>query len=321
MKNHRVLTFGEAMLRWTPTAQLPIALANSFDVYVAGSEANVATGLASLGMTATWVSRLPDNPLGHRVESTLRGYGVDVSHVVWANASTRLGMLFAEQPAEPRRGHVVYDRKNSAAASLAAVDLPDSLLRLHTHLHLTGITPALSASCAETMADVISRARESGMTVSFDVNYRVKLWKTDEAARGLAPFLQDVDVLFCSSLDAARLFGCEGNDAERARALAGRFGAKLTVVTAGANGAVACEGERILSCPVFPVERTIERFGSGDAFVAGFLWSHLAGHNLERSVRAGCAAAALKRTIPGDALVTTPAELEVVMGSGEHQWR
>lgn len=309
------------MLRWTPAAQLPLALANSFDVYVAGSEANVATGLASLGLPTTWVSRLPDNPLGHRVASSLQGNGVDVSHVVWVNASARLGLLFAEQPMEPRKGHVVYDRKNSAAASLAPVDLPDALLRLHTHLHITGITPALSESCAETMSDVLARARESGMTISLDVNYRVKLWKTETAANTLAPLMHEVDVLFCSGQDASRVFGCEGNDVERARTLASRFGAKVTVVTEGANGAIACEGERVLSCSAFPVEQTIERFGSGDAFAAGFLWSHLGERDLEQSIRAGCAAAALKRTIRGDALVTTVAELEAVAGNREHHWR
>lgn len=313
MPERDVLTFGETMLRLSPPGRLRLAQAASFDVWVAGSESNVAAALCAMGLSATWVSRLPDNPPGRKIEAALRAVGIDVSHVVWTPADERVGLFYAEPAAEPRSGSVVYDRAHSAASSLSPADLPDALFDTHRHLHVSGITPALSPTCAAAVADAIARAKARGRTVSLDINYRAKLWPPDAAAGALAPLLGQVDVLFCARDDAARLFGLTGDDACRASGLRARFGVPVSVLTAGASGAVGCDSEGCRAVSAVPVEATVERIGSGDAFAGGFLAEYLSGASLEAALRMSAAAGALKRTILGDMLVATRAEVEAVL--------
>ena len=308
-----VLTFGETMLRLSPPGRLRLAQAASFDVWAAGSESNVAAALCALGLSLSWVSRLPDNPPGHKIADALRALGVDVSPVVWTPPGERVGLFYAETGTEPRAGAVVYDRAHSAASALSPADLPDSLFDTHRHLHVSGITPALSASCAAAVTDAVARAKARGRTVSLDINYRAKLWSPDAAAAALAPLIPQVDVLFCARDDAARLFGLSGDDAARTSGLRARFGVPVAVLTAGADGAVGCDADGCRAVPAIPVEATVERFGSGDAFAGGFLAEYLRGASLEEALRLGVAAGALKRTILGDMLVATRAEVEAVL--------
>lgn len=313
-----VLTFGETMLRLSPPGRQRLAQAASLDVWVAGCESNVAAALCALGLSATWVSRLPDNPPGHRIEAALRAAGIDVSHVVWTPPSGRVGLFYAEAAAEPRAGMVVYDRAHSAASFLSPADLPDALFDTHRHLHVSGITPALSGSCAAAVADAIARAKARGRTVSLDTNYRAKLWSPEEAAAALAPLMASADILFCASGDAALLFGLSGD----ASSLRDHFGVPVAVLTAGATGATVAHAGGYLSAPAVPVAETVERIGSGDAFAAGFLAEYLRGASLEDALRMGTAAGALKRTILGDMLVATRADIEAVLArEGRAAWR
>jgi 2-dehydro-3-deoxygluconokinase len=292
------------------------------DVWVAGSEANVAAALCVLGLTSTWVGRLPDNPVGHKVAQFLQGRGVDVSQIVWAAPNERVGTFYLEPGAAPRTARVVYDRAHSAAASLSLDDLPDSLFETHRHLHISGITPGLSVTCAQAAADGIRRARAHGMTVSFDVNYRALLWPTDVAREALSPLVSHVDVLFCSRDDAGRIFGISGGPDAIATAFHERFGVPVTVITLGAEGAVARDSLGSKCVPAIPVPVTVDRIGSGDAFAAGFLSGYLTDEPLELSLRLGVAAAALKRTIPGDMLTSTRAEFDAVLAQeNKANWR
>lgn len=316
-----VLTFGETMLRLSPPGRLRLAQASAFDVWVAGCESNVAVALRALGKSVTWVSRLPDNAVGRLVEAALRARDVDVSSVVWTAPDERVGLFYAEAAALPRPGVVIYDRAGSAAASLCPADLPDALFDSHRHLHVSGITPALSPSCAETVSDAIRRAKARAKTVSLDVNYRARLWSPEAAAKALAPLLRQVDVLFCARDDAAPLFGLSGDDATRASNLRSEFGVPVVALTAGRDGAVGCDATGCCSVPAVPVEVTVERFGSGDAFAAGYLACYLAGAPMEHSLRMGVAAAALKRTIPGDLLMATRADVEAIMTEKSTAWR
>ena len=317
-----VLTFGETMLRLSPPGRLRLVQAESLDVWVAGCESNVAAALNALGLSVSWVSRLPDNPPGHKISDALRAAGADVSHVVWAPPTERVGLFYAEAGAEPRVGAVVYDRAHSAASSLSPADLPDALFDAHRHLHVSGITPALSASCADTVADAVARAKARGRTVSLDINYRAKLWTSEAAAAALAPLCTQVDVLFCARDDAERLFGLSGDDAARAAGLRARFGVPIAVLTAGADGAVGCDVGGCQAVPAVPVETTLERIGSGDAFAAGFLAEYLSGASLVAALRMGTTAGALKRTILGDMLVATRAEVEAVLTQEQRAaWR
>jgi 2-dehydro-3-deoxygluconokinase len=158
-----VLTFGEAMLRLSPPARARVEQADAFALHVAGSESNVAVALCRMGLRARWLSRLPDDGRGRRVTRSLAAHGVDVSPVVWdRDPAARVGLFFVEWGAAPRATSVIYDRAGSSASRLAPGDIGDDLLRSSRHLHVTGITPALSASCAAATAHPVAAARRRG---------------------------------------------------------------------------------------------------------------------------------------------------------------
>lgn len=316
-----VLTFGEAMLRLTPPGRLRLPQTKSLDIRMTGTEANTAAALHVLGLKPTWVSRLPDTALGHMVADDFRALSIDVSHVVWASPKERLGLFYMEPEAPPRAARVIYDRAHSAATRMTPVDLPDALFDGHRHLHVTGITVALSDSCAETVADAIMRARQRGRTVSLDINYRAMLWSTGDAKETLTPMLPSVDVLFCARADAVRVFGLSGSSEDMARTFGEQFGVPLVVITAGADGALALDKGIVTVQPAYPIETTVERLGSGDAFAGGFLAGWLT-ESVAQGLRLGAAAAALTRTIPGDMLIATRAEVEAIIAGGTNAaWR
>ena len=320
-----VLTVGETMLRFSPPGVERLIQARNIESWVAGSESNVAATLCALGCTATWAGRLPDNPLGQRIAAELRALGVDTSAVVWTSEpGDRVGTFYFEAAAPPRPAQTIYDRAGSSASRLTPADLPDALFATHRHLHVSGITPALSPSCAETVVDAIARANAQRMSVSLDVNYRAKLWTPEQAAAALHMLLPRVTLLICAVGDAAALFGISADSAaDCARELQQRFGVPECVVTAGAKGAASCDRSGVSeSVEAFPVEASIGRLGSGDAFAAGYLAAYLADGSLTERLRLGAAAAALKRTIPGDMLIATREEVEAVLvEERESGWR
>lgn len=316
-----VLTFGETMLRLSPAGTARLASTSALDVWVAGSESNVAAALAALGVSVTWVSRLPSNALGRKIADMLRGWDIGTEHIVWTDARERVGLFFLEPGSAPRPTSVIYDRAHSAASRLVPADISDALIDAHRHLHVSGITPALSASCAQTVADAVARAKSRGKTVSLDVNFRALLWTPGQATEALSPLWSQADVVFCTREDAARLFGLTGSASTVAAILRRRFAVPTVVLTTGADGAVLSDDTGEIPHPAVPVPITLDRLGSGDAFAAGFLAGWLAGSPAD-GLKFGVAAAALKRTIAGDVLTATRAEIEAVMQTEEGQaWR
>lgn len=297
------------MLRLSPARGRRFSQSRIFDLEVAGSESNVAGALCVLGRSVTWVSRLPSHALGRKIAADLRARGVDVSAIVWTPPTERVGLLYYE----PSAASVVYDRAGSSATFLSPGDLPESLFMSHRHLHVTGITPALSASCAETVTDTVARAKANGMTVSFDVNYRAKLWPPSEATALLAPLMAQSDMIVCSRDDAQLLFHCSGDPVQQALSLWNRFCGPDIILTAGAEGAVGCSQGHCMAVPAVFLSSTVERLGSGDAFAAGYLAGFLDDWSMEQSLRLGAATAALKRTVLGDMLVGVRADVEALL--------
>ncbi|MFN3705841.1 MAG: sugar kinase [Thermoflexales bacterium] len=162
------VTLGEAMVRLSPPGFQRIAQAQSFDFQIGGAESNVAINLAWLGFRTAWLSRMPDNLLGRRVVSLIASHGVDTSGVRFVPGE-RVGVYFIELATPPRPNRVIYDRAGSAASRMTAADVDFDRIARARWLHMTGITPALSASCRAMTADVLRFARERGLTVSFDV--------------------------------------------------------------------------------------------------------------------------------------------------------
>src|SRR5206468_6018298 len=205
-----VITFGEAMIRLSPPNCRRLEQARSLDVQVGGAELNTAVGLARLGRSTAWVSRLTDNPLGRLIANHAREAGVSSEHVVWTK-DDRVGVYFLEFGAAPRASSVLYDRKGAAIAGIKAGMVPwPKVFAGAKWFHVTGITPALSATVAEATREALQAARSAGLGTSIDLNYRVKLWTQEEAGRCMADLMQFCDVLVTTEEDTERVFGIKG---------------------------------------------------------------------------------------------------------------
>lgn len=311
-----VITIGETMLRLSAPPGVALEQAPHLMVHVAGAESNVAVAVSRLGASAGWMSRLVDNPLGRRIHNEIRAQGVDVSRVLWTSGD-RVGTYFVELGRPPRAGRIIYDRAGSAMAGIDPEQVDWSYLRQGRVVHLTGITPGLGASCLQLVRRAIAEARSGGQIVSFDVNYRARLWSVTEAAAVLGPLLRQVGILISTSADAHRLFDIEGGAVEVAEALRDRFAADIAVVTSGMHFAAAA-GARTYQREGFAVE-ALDRIGAGDAFAAGFLHGYLT-EGVEQGLAYGAALAALKHTYYGDTVWVSAEDVQTLL-TGEDAWR
>ena len=301
-----VTTFGEMLVRLSVPSGQRIENASQFDVNPAGAEANVATLLARLERRTGWLGALPQNPLGRLAFHALRGAGVDTDGVLW-KASGRMGTYYVEFGEPPRGIQVTYDRANSCTTQLRADDVNWDLLLDTRLLHLTGITPALSPSCLDIVAHAIQRAKECNVAISFDINYRQKLWPEAEAAQTLLPLIQGVELLFCGQADAVKLFNCTGSMKHVAQGILELSKARHIVVTFAEQGALLWNGSEWIHEPARPV-RIVDRLGAGDALAAGVIHGWLNG-DLSAGLRYGVTLAALALAQFGDMVLTDKAEL------------
>jgi 2-dehydro-3-deoxygluconokinase len=282
-----------------------------------GSPANVAVGLARLGLKVAWLSRLTNNALGRLIEQTIRGYGVDTSQVVWTERD-RVGIYYLEEGKAPRGNSVIYDRANTAISRMQPEELPAALFQPDNArlLHLTGITPALGPEVAATAWRMVELAKAAGWKFVFDMYYRARLWSPAQALQGCDRFARAAD-LFISPLGDARLIyelPASLTPQQSLEILAERYPQATVVLTLGKEGAIGREpnGE-IIAQPVFAAEE-VGRLGGGDAFAAGLLYGYLLQKEqpgwLALALRWGAATAALKYSLPGDMPLINRAEVE-----------
>jgi 2-dehydro-3-deoxygluconokinase len=312
-----LVTFGEAMVRLSPPAGERLDDARRYDAHVGGSELNVAAGAARLGLRARWVSRLPENPVGRLIARRAGEAGVDVSRLLWATGE-RAGLYFVELGATSVSEAVHYDRANSAMSRLGpgAIDWPGALAGARW-FHMSGITPALSATAAAATAEALRAAKQAGLTVSYDVNFRPQLWTAAAARTAQEPLLPHVDVLITSQQDPGVVFGIAGADEVVARTLQERFRCRAVVVTqrepAGSGrrtrSAVALADGTIHRGPRRDV-KVVDPIGAGDAFCAGLIASLLRSGDWDAALRSGVALAALKYGVPGDFSAAGSEDLE-----------
>lgn len=321
-----VVSFGETMLRLTAPEGSRLEDASVLHVYVAGSESNTLAALARLQMKVLWLSALPNNPQGRHVSAELRRHGVGTSHLLWNESPSRLGTFYVEEGVEPLGLQVYYDRTNSACALIDPDVVPYEIVDEAGLLHLTGITPALSPQTREVFHRLLARAQTHHVPLSFDVNYRAKLWSATDAATAIEQACCQASVLFCTLLDAQELWGFSGQPEAVLHQMSERFTKgeehidKTLVLTLGKDGAAQ------LRHGIYTHEQSIPtlgtaRFGSGDAFSAGFLYAYLNGP-LYQELRTteqvtpltfGNALAALKRCIQGDIATITLDEVRNVL--------
>jgi 2-dehydro-3-deoxygluconokinase len=306
--DYDLITFGETMIRLSTPSGHRLETTTTLDIGIGGTESNVAIALARLGRRVAWTSVLPRNPFGARIAAEIRRHGVDDRHIRWVDHG-RVGVYYLDMGTPPRPTHVIYDRASSAVALCAIGEMDTSLATRARIVHLTGITPALSDSCADIARQFVERAAGAGVPISFDVNYRSLLWSPEQAAATLEPFCASATILFCGRNDARLLWGMCGSNEETVQELSKRFGAATTVLTLGDEGALALtqDGELFQEIPV--AVQVIDKVGAGDALAAGFLHGYLDG-DVARALRLGVSLASLKMTIHGDLTVVSGRELE-----------
>lgn len=318
-----VITLGEAMIRFAPHDHRRLEQAYQLDIEIGGAELNTAVGLARLGRSASWVSRLTDNPLGHLVANRARETGVQTDHVLFTETD-RVGLYFLEFGAAPRPSGIVYDRAQSAMANFTPgmIDWP-KVFAGAGWFYVTGITAALSGTAADATLEALYEAKQAGLTTCLDPNYRAKLWTIDEARAWLNEAIQHVDVLVTNPEDVERFFGVVDEDLEKtAAAAATQFNLIALAMTLRQTpsvwhntvSAVGYAGGRFLRSPSYDVE-VVDRLGSGDAFVAGLLHGLIDG-DLKRGLDYGTAMGALKHSIPGDFPWLTKQDVETLLQGG-----
>jgi 2-dehydro-3-deoxygluconokinase len=320
-----VVTFGEAMVRLSPPHSQRLEQARSLDVNVGGAELNVAVGVTRFGMKSAWVSKLPKNGLGYMIRDRAQEFGVDCSHIVWSDKG-RAGIYFVEFGASPRASSVLYDRGSSAISMVQPGEIDWSkIFSGSKHFHLSGITPALSASAAEATAEALKGAKKAGCTVSYDLNYRKKLWTPADAKKIQEPMMANVDILITTEEDTNVVFGIKEKDYETvAEKLAQTFKFKIVAITLREDlsvlrnnwTAIAYQDGKIFKDRKYEVE-IVDRVGAGDSFTAGFLYGWIKDKDIQKGVQYGNAFAALKHTVPGDLNWNTLEEVEAQLkGAG-----
>lgn len=330
-----VVTFGEAMIRFSPPHYQRLEQATSLDVQIGGGELNVAVGVSRLGLKSTWVSRLPKNPLGRLMENRVRQAGVDTSNLLWTSGD-RLGLYFVEFGAAPRASSVLYDRAHSAISAIRPGEVNwKNVFAGARWFHTSGITPALSDSAAQVTREALQAAKQAGVTVSYDLNYRGKLWTPEKAQAVQEPLMEFVDVLITTEEDTGVVFKikAEGRTDDRgfkeisaesykqvAQQLEKKFHFKAVAITLRENPlvwrntwtAVAYAEGKFYEDVKYDLE-IVDRVGGGDSFSAGFIYGRLSKNSYDAAVRYGNAFSALKHTNPGDFNWATLEEVEKLL--------
>lgn len=320
----RIITLGEIMLRLKSPGFERLFQSPSLEATFGGGEANVAVSLSVLGMDCSFVTAVPDNPLGQAAIRELRKFGVDTHNIILSKKDGRLGIYFLESGSCARPSLVVYDREASCMAKACAADFDwEKILSGGTWLHVTGITPALSANAAELSLQAVRQAKAQGLSVSVDLNYRKKLWKYGKSApEVMTELVKYADVLVANEEDIQKCLGISCNadvtkgklDSADYKVLAQDVKSKfrniqLVAITlreslsADKNGwsAVLSGKNGFFESTKYFVEDIVDRVGAGDAFSAGLIYAlHEYAGDEQKILDFAVAASCLKHTIPGD---------------------
>jgi 2-dehydro-3-deoxygluconokinase len=318
---HKVVTFGEIMLRLSPPGFERFFQSPVLGATFAGGEANVAVSLARFGLDSYYVTRVPKHAIGEGAMSALRAEGVRTDYVL--RGGDRLGIYFAETGASQRASTVIYDRAQSAISQLNHDDVKWSEVFAGAQwFHVTGITPALGERGAAATARALEEARRAGVRVSVDLNFRKKLWSEAQAQQTMRPLMRHVDVVIANEEDMQAVLGLEVPETDvvggqlniagyRAvsEQLSREFGPTIVAITlreslsASDNGWSGvlwdAKAGAFHQSQRYDV-RLVDRIGGGDSFAAGLIYGLVTGRSPEASLRFAVAASALKQTIPGD---------------------
>lgn len=291
-----IFTFGESMGLVQGVEVNAFSNLHEAKISTGGSEANVAIGLSRLGLGVTWFSRLGLDSVGDRVIKDLLGERVTV--LVKQDEVSSTGLMLKTTP---RKGltSVSYYRSGSAASFISPSDFDDINFSNYDLVHLTGITPALSSSCLKSALHVASAAKKANCLVSFDVNYRKKLWSQEDAAPVLRELVSKSDIVIAGIDEAELVTNSEGVELELLAKRLGDLGPSIVVIKQGELGASLFQGGKMTFCPAIQID-VVDTVGAGDAFSAAFIGTFLVQNDAEYSLSKAVIAGGLACAHPGD---------------------
>jgi 2-dehydro-3-deoxygluconokinase len=317
----KVITFGEILLRLAPQGHKRLFQNDIFETSFCGSEANVAVSLANFGFDSYFVTKVPDNEVGQAAINSLRYFGVDTSKVIMGGE--RLGLYYLEKGASQRPSKVIYDRAFSAIANSNGEEFDwERIFDGVEWFHFSGINPALSTSMSKISLEACKTAKEKGITISCDINYRSKLWTKDQAKETMTELMRYVDVCIGNEEDAENVFEIKANNTdvlsgsvdhksyeEVAKKISNQFGCKYVAITLRtslsastnkwAGMLYSLNEDKYALSKEYTID-IIDRVGSGDSFAAGIIYSLLNKSKAQDAVEFAIAASCLKHTQEGD---------------------
>ncbi len=319
------------MLRLAPENYLRFVQSEKYEATFGGAEANVAVSLANYGVDAAFVTKLPAHEIGQAAVNSLRKFGVDTTKIV--RGGDRVGIYYCEKGASQRPSKVIYDRAYSSIATAKKEDFDwDKIFDGVEWFHFTGITPALSDETAEITLEACKKAKEKGITISCDLNFRKKLWSKEKAGKVMGEVCKYVDYCIANEEDAKDVFGIEADNTDIntgkldrngyisvAKKLTERFNFKGVAITlreslsANDNNWSAMlytDGEAVFSKKY--AMHIVDRVGGGDSFGGGLIYSLLNGYDAQKAIEFAVAASCLKHSIEGDYNMVSVSEVEAL---------
>jgi len=332
----KVLSFGEILLRLASPGYTKLFQKDSLDATFCGGEANVAVSLANFGVQSEFLTVVPDNDVGHASLNALRYFGVDTSKTFFKNG--RMGLYYLEKGASQRPSKVIYDRAFSSIALAEPTDFDwDALFDGVNWFHWTGINPALSDNMVRICEQACKKAKEKGITISCDLNFRKNLWSSEKAQKVMSNLVQYVDVCIANEEDADKVLGIKApnNNVESgklnksgyeyvAREICKRFGCKKVAITlresinASRNGwsGMIYDASGVAYYSTHYDIDIVDRVGGGDSFTGAMIYSLITGKNDEDTIEFAVAASCLKHSIEGDFNRVTVSDVENLIKNG-----
>ena len=336
--NKKIVTFGEIMMELRTPGFLRFSQVKSFESSFSGGEANVAISLANYGMEVSFVTCLPDNDLGKTCISFLKSFDVDTSAIQLSGS--RIGIYFYETGANQRPSRVIYDRAGSSISEVKPDSIEwDKIFKDAAWFHVTGITPALSQQAADATLQAVKTAKDNGITVSCDLNYRKKLWKYGKSAKEImTEIVKYVDICIGNEEDAHDVFNISAPDTDIhsgkveaakyeyvAKELMSRFPnlKKVAITLRGSISAsrntwsaILYDGKTFYNAPIYDITHIVDRLGGGDSFCAGLIYSLLTGKSDHEAIDFAVAASCLKHSIVGAVNLVTVSDIEQLLSKG-----
>lgn len=319
-----LIGLGEVMLRLSPPNKEKISQSEIFEKNAGGSELNVVSGAAMLGIRSAIITKLPKNKMGHFIRNKIRYGNVSDDYIVYdTDPGSRLGLYYYESGAYPRKSSVIYDRAGSSMCSLKLEDIPEDIYEKTKIFHISSISLAIDPQLQKTALAMIEKFKKAGAAISFDVNYRAALWSEEDAKKVIESVFPYVDLLFVSEETSRRMLQRTGTLEEIMQGYAKDYGCRLVATTRrdvvspthhNFNSKIYYDGTFYEEEPYNNIE-VIDRIGSGDAYLAGVLYGLVRNGCVQSALEIGNALSAVKNTVLGDMSASSIDEIEGVVKS------